>query len=301
MFTSSQPCKRRRDDGDVMEITSTSMGHPNSLPIQKKPTQSIAYPKSLSVADMLKLGKLISKKASTIVDLYSFDLTHMAWAKMPLAVDFRMEDEPFGTGGFRKAYKATSSTPGFSDTTWVIKKYLPSTLDGIAATNQNAESHTRKAVQMHILGKQFASQLKEKVENANAIGFGPAFKYNKIYMGRTDGGEYVTVEEYINGTFVKYINNNGVLCLTDDMVCDKAQCFAHFTFEKSEGRLIVLDIQGAEYNLYDPEIASSQLLNDDGSFQFCTGNLADIAIKNFFSNHQCNFYCNLLKLKLRPL
>ena len=75
---------------------------------------------------------------------------------------------------------------------------------------------------------------------------------------------------FVWGSAVSYFYN-GVLCLTDDMVCDKAQCFAHFTFKKSEGRLIVLDIQGAEYNLYDPEIDSSQLLNDDGSFHWESG------------------------------
>ena len=43
------------------------------------------------------------------------------------------------------------------------------------------------------------------------------------------GGDYVTIEEFIDGVFV----------------CDKAQCFAHFTYEKSQGKLMVLDVQGA--------------------------------------------------------
>ena len=81
---------------------------------------------------------------------------------------------------------------------------------------------------------------------------------------------------------------------------EKAECYAHFTYEKSEGKLIVLDLQGSNYTLYDPEISSSELLGDDGEMQFCNGNLAATAMANFFSNHHCNFYCKLLKLHLRP-
>ena len=35
-----------------------------------------------------------------------------------------IEDSPFCTGGFRKAFKATSITDGFKERTWVVKKYL---------------------------------------------------------------------------------------------------------------------------------------------------------------------------------
>ena len=43
---------------------------------------------------------------------------------------------------------------------------------------------------------------------------------------------------------------------------------------------MVLDVQGAGLNLYDPEIASAELTDDDGSLRFCNGNLAEGAIKN---------------------
>jgi hypothetical protein len=64
----------------------------------------------------------------------------------------------------------------------------------------------------------------------------------------------------------------------------KAECYAHFTYEKSEGKLIVLDLQGSKYTLYDPDISSSELL-DDGKMQFWYGNLAAQAMENLFSNH----------------
>ena len=100
-------------------------------------------------------------------------------------------------------------------------------------------------------------------------------------MGKTNSGEFVSIKEYIDGDFIKYIKNNGDVC-EKGTVCDKAEAFVHFTHEKSEGKLIVLDIQGAGYTLYDPEIVSLDLLSDDGTCQFCTGNLSEIAMKNFF-------------------
>ena len=115
-------------------------------------------------------------------------------------------------------------------------------------------------------------------------------------MGKTDDGKFITIEEYINGDFVKYINNDGDIC-EEEEIGDKAQAFAHFTYEKSEGKLIVSDIQGAGNNLYDPEIASLCLLGEEGNYMFCTGNLSKITIKSFIAVHECNKFCKLLGLK----
>ena len=210
-----------------------------------------------------------------------------------------MANEEFASGGFRRAFKATSITDGFSGSTWVIKKYLESTLDGFKATNQTPEIHMQKAVQMHYLARNFASQLREKVETEDLEGFGHTFEYKKVFMGKTPDAEYVTVEEFISGEFAKYVNNTGEMC-GQGTICQKAQSFSHFTYEKSGGKVMVLDIQGSGYTLYDPEVASANVLCEDGTYQFCNGNLGDIAIQNFFANHQCNFYCTLLNLGLRP-
>ena len=154
---------------------------------------------------------------------------------------------------------------------------------------------------MHHLARNFTSQMKEKVEKERLTEFGTTFHYKKVFLGKMSDGDYVTIEEFIDGVFVKYINNNGDICAEDDVLCDKAQCFSHFTYEKSQGKLMVLDVQGAGLTLYDPEIASAELTDGDGSLRFCNGNLAEGAIKNFFAKHKCNFYCRILQLKLLPL
>ncbi len=57
----------------------------------------------------------------------------------------------------------------------------------------------------------------------------------------------------MEGEFIKYINNDGEIVVTGNEVAYKAEAFAHFTYVKSEKALMVLDIQGTGYSLYDPE------------------------------------------------
>ena len=58
---------------------------------------------------------------------------------------------------------------------------------------------------------------------------------------------------------------------------------------------MVLDIQGTAHKVYDPEIASSELV-DNEEFLFCTANLSQTAIDDFITSHDCNIYCKSLGL-----
>ncbi len=89
--------------------------------------------KSLSVPDMMKLGKIIDSRKTTVVDLYSFDLDLMTWSKVPQTVEFLVEANPLGQGGFRSVYKTTTHHAEFKKCSWVIKKYLP---DAVAPLKQ---------------------------------------------------------------------------------------------------------------------------------------------------------------------
>ena len=64
-----------------MESASTSY-FSRSFPDSKRPTTSNGspskcYPKRLSVLDMMKLGKIVDSRKTTVVDLYSFDIDLM--------------------------------------------------------------------------------------------------------------------------------------------------------------------------------------------------------------------------------
>ena len=94
--------------------------------------------------------------------------------------------------------------------------------------------------------------------------------------------------------------------MNDLDITEKAETFVHCTYEKSNNRLMITDLQGVGYRLCDPEIAA-QTIGDEKSdiskmlveYLFCAGNLSTTAFKNFEREYVCNRYC--IKLKLTQL
>ena len=288
--------RKRRTESNFSEAASSSL--PNAKRSLTGGSPSKCYPKSLSVLDMMKLGKIVDKHKTTVIHLYSFDINSMSWCKVAKTVEFLLDPEPLGEGGFRAAYKATSQHAEFKGRSWVIKKYLPTAVATIEATNLTVRDHNKRVVQMHMLARNFTLQLKEEIikDQSKADEYGEHMKYRNIFLGNTDDGESVTVEEFVVGSFVKYINNTGLSCVPeDDPIGQKAQCLSHFSFQKSGKKLMVVDIQGSGCNLYDPEVATYDT-SDDNQILFCAGNLAGIAINNFIGHHKCNRFCNLVGL-----
>eukprot|EP00794_Sanderia_malayensis_P006543 gene6543-7281_t len=88
----------------------------------------------------------------------------------------------------------------------------------------------------------------------------------------------VTVEPFLPGTLVKYVNINGEPStpdIVDKDIYEKAVAVCHFSFLDSEGKLLLLDLEGVGYKLRDPEIAISSFaactINDPEKL-FCAGN-----------------------------
>ena len=66
----------------------------------------------------------------------------------------------------------------------------------------------------------------------------------------------------------------------------KVEAFVHYTYNKLEGNLMVLDIQGIGNILCDPEIAAEDIVDIDDEFLFCLGNLVTNAIQAFLGAHE---------------
>ena len=123
--------------------------------------------------------------------------------------------------------------------------------------------------------------------------------YNKVFFGKIDESEFVTVEKFIPGTFQKYINNKGTIVNGVETSADglkNLEALVHYTQKKSEGNLMVLNIQGIGNVLCDSEIARKDTLDIDDEFLFCLGNLATNAIQEFLGAHECNAYCEAVNL-----
>ena len=67
-------------------------------------------------------------------------------------------------------------------------------------------------------------------------------------------------------------------------------------------QLMVLDIQGSNQTMFDPEIATvADSYDEQGELNFCMGNLSKDAICNFFQAHKCGELCQLLKIDNQKL
>ena len=76
-----------------------------------------------------------------------------------------------------------------------------------------------------------------------------------MYLGVVkETNEAVTIEEYTDGKFVKYVNNDGTTCNGNNNDQMKAESLVHYSFIKSNKKMLVVDLQGANFNLTDPEI-----------------------------------------------
>ena len=247
---------------------------------------------------MLKLGELQKNhRADNLIAVESFDVAKKEWVKLG-EVKFDVQEKHFGEGGFRKAFRASSKNALFQNNTWVLKKYHDSAQQLVNDLGTDFESQARKSVQMHCLSRHLA-QAFEQLCNETIESFGPAFRYNKVYYG-LHGTQHVTIEEYIDGEFEKYVNNTGVVYCIGEMR-EKAEAFVHFTWERSGGNFMILDIQGAGYVLSDLEIATIGLRDKEGDasseFYFCMGNLSGHAIRAFQAHHKCNKICKTLGFK----
>ena len=111
---------------------------------------------------------------------------------------------------------------------------------------------------MHLLARNFASQLTSSLAPEATIKCGETFRYRNVYYGKTKEGECVTIEEFIDGKFRKYLNNTGLLCGDKADPLSKSRMFWPIShLKKSKGKILLVDIQGGGFELYDPEIASS--------------------------------------------
>ena len=104
-------------------------------------------------------------------------------------------------------------------------------------------------------------------------------------------GEWVLVEDYLEGDYQKFISNSGWVkpqCMTTYM---SIPAFAHWSWVHTGGQLMVSDLQGVHYSdkymLTDPCILSL-------SREYGATDLALIGMGLFFMTHQCTDICRSL-------
>ncbi|XP_078241311.1 alpha-protein kinase 2 [Pogona vitticeps] len=106
---------------------------------------------------------------------------------------------------------------------------------------------------------------------------------------------YATVEEELIGEFVKYSVKDGKeinFMRKDSEAGQKCCTFQHWIYERTNGSLLVTDMQGVGMKLTDVGIATPAK-----GYKGFKGNCSISFIDQFMALHQCNKYCEMLGLK----
>lgn len=259
-----------------------------SATLQSKipPAATSVIPKSVSFSHYMKVGQLV-KPQKEMVDLIveEFDVNLKKW-KDPVVGKFIVDKEDFAKGGFRRVFKAKCFGGMLDKGQYVIKSMIDPSL-----FEDTLEVLTRKNVQMHSLARHMAKCMSFEWPEE----FGQTFYYSKCYYSKMNGQD-IAIEPFIEGDFQKYVNNDGTLVAKESEFMSKVETFMHYTYKKSDGAIMVTDIQGIGFHLTDPEIASKDARDENNKWLFCPGNSAIFGITEFLLVHKCNNYCQYLKL-----
>ena len=73
------------------------------------------------------------------------------------------------------------------------------------------------------------------------------------------------VEELVERIFLKYVLRIWKAVDNVNDILKKAECSSHFSYIKSKGELLFLDISGCGYTMSDPDVASSPRFFEEGT------------------------------------
>lgn len=111
----------------------------------------------------------------------------------------------------------------------------------------------------------------------------------------TGGHPIMIMEPRLEGPYKKHSNNFGYVDKEDR---NTPQAFSHFTYQYTNGKMIVVDIQGVKDMYTDPQIHSN--IPESAPPIWGQGDMGDTGIYKFFESHRCNALCKFFGLNAAP-
>ncbi|KAI1139309.1 hypothetical protein F5Y05DRAFT_412414 [Hypoxylon sp. FL0543] len=220
---------------------------------------------------------IVEHSGSTLNDMMALD-ENIKLSVVELTIYAR--SVPFAQGAIRTSSYARTAA---STNRFVVKSYKKSG-KGIA--------HLAEDLRCQALCKAFALEFNALMGGMYSIDFiVTACLQGK--PGTASAGRCISLEPLLEGEYVKYNNNCGYVNEEGGPFNQTAQAFSHFTFERSRGRFLITDLQGAGLMLTDPSV---QTLDED-RFKLNDTNLNKEGFKFFFATHACNSICQQLGLR----
>jgi len=194
------------------------------------------------------------------------------WKKR--AVVLKIEPRPFAVGSMRGAYRMQDLTLEEGEDNEFVAKI---------SKNRNEDRNVYfNDVKMQMESKFWAEKFNNRF-GKDIVDFLVAYVAELV---ERPGTPLIGVENRVAGNYVKYNNNWD----WNDDRRNTPQAFSHFTWEASEHRILVCDLQGVGDMWTDPQIHSH-----DG-VGYGKGNMGMKGINAFLRNHRCNAICQGLGL-----
>jgi len=229
------------------------------------PGHGIAHLHNLNIEDDFLKG---SEKAIRM----DFDLATKKWKRR--GVLLRIKREPFASGSMRAAHIMYDLTLEESDKQQFVAK--------ISRDPKENRQVYFDDVEMQMEAKAWAEQFNKKFQK-NVVDFLVAYV---VELVERPGRPVIGVENWVPGNYVKYNNNWD----WNDDKRNTPQAFSHFTWEASQHKLLICDLQGVGDLWTDPQVHSA-----DGQ-GYGKGNMGMRGIQAFLNNHRCNRICHSLGL-----
>ena len=161
------------------------------------------------------------------------------------------------------------------------------------------EDHTRKQVQMSAVAGHLTKRFAKNVPPE----FGGTFEYVKVFFA-VFKKQPVTIEEFFQGGFHRYVNNNGFhipshqWSLMRFMKRHNALCITAIRYLKRSLCCLIFRVPFFSCTIQKLQQLVNDASQDSKEVNFCAGNLSCIAIDDFKSKHSCNKYCDMMSLKV---
>jgi len=207
-----------------------------------------------------------------------------------------LRKKPFMQGGMRLVYGMLEDSP--KEQQHMCAKRLFQDLQKGDTGFQSHSAFCRSTAVAKYYARIFRSLLKKKYMPLD-FGFLSCSLYSPVKSD--EQGFHFCGERYLKGHFVKLNSNAGFV--NEHEYSDHsaiAQAFSHYSFDRSGGSMMVVDLQGIcvgegrnmQFFLTDPQVHSRGTLE-----RFGAGDLGNQGIRAFFQKHRCGDLCKKLGLK----
>ncbi|KPA81510.1 elongation factor-2 kinase efk-1b isoform-like protein [Leptomonas pyrrhocoris] len=308
-----------KEDGGLLlrPWVHTGKGTIPKSPAKKNGVLDSGPRRPLTLADLNKLQRRgIDTKYILPATKYDYDINTLSWKVSRMFVRIVAPERGIGQGGMRVCFEVTDIDPEECEETVMVAKMYRRTIKDVVEKDYFTEVTVQKLSALFV--RDFNAEKKEgcgewlRVLGSAVVAIERPDLNPQLLAKRTGFFSYRTtdsqrvmfsIEPRLEGRFTKYNGNMGEAYPTNESrltpaaarertkVFEAVEALSHYSLVKSEGALLLCDIQGVKNELTDLEIHTY-----DGR-GLGIGNFGARGIAKFVERHRCTPVCKALHLE----